>query len=164
MNKLTMAVLFSVVAITLVAFVATPAQSQVANQSRMHNRGDLSFMSIPANDFVHLYDSTPYPIAGSGHIALKVNCDSQGNGVVDVLLGVAPDFEVFKLTHADNMVMELSTHGKMCLYHIDLPPTPDMVITDIAIKNPSNDRIRLGATASYTLFIDGLGEPVEEME
>ena len=163
MNKLTLAVLFSVVALTVVVYSATPVESQVADHSRMHNRGDLAFKSIPANDFMHLYDSTPYPIAGMGHIALKVNCDQAGNGAVSVLLGIAPEFQEFKLND-NNRVDPLSTLGTMCLYHIDLPPTPEMQITDIAIKNPSNERVRLGPTASYTLFIDGLGEPVEEMD
>ena len=124
--------------------------------------GDLAFKSIPANDYMHLFDSTPDSLAG-GHFAIKVNCDANGNGLVVALMGVAPEMNAIKLGE-DNMVSDLSTPGQMCLYHIDLPPDPDMLITDIALANPSDSRVRLGPTASYTIYVDAWGEQVEEMD
>lgn len=165
MNKITTVGLMSIVVLVVVAYTAIPAASQDMDTSKLHNRGNLAFKSIPANDYIHLFDTTPDSIAG-GHFALKVNCDENGNGAVDVLMGVAPEMNTIKLTMEDNMVHELSTHGQMCLYHIDLPPedSPDMQITDIALLNPSNDRLRFGPTASYTIYVDAWGEQVEEME
>src|SRR5262245_5221669 len=55
---------------------------------------------LPAKDFIHLYDSTPYMIM-AGHIAVKLPCDSKSESPVKVLIGQAPnlraaDFELVK--------------------------------------------------------------------
>jgi hypothetical protein len=164
MNKITTLGLMSIAVLAVVAYAAIPAESVETDNTKLHNRGNLAFKSIPANDYMHLFDSTPDSLAG-GHFAIKVNCDQNGNGVVDALMGVAPEMNTIKLGE-DNMVDELSTPGKMCLYHIDLPPedSPDMLITDIAISNPSDHRVRLGSTASYTIYVNAWGEQVEEEE
>ncbi|MFQ5782696.1 MAG: hypothetical protein ACE5GR_06550 [Nitrosopumilus sp.] len=163
MNKLVLLGLMSIIALAAVSYAAIPAQSVETDNTKLHNRGNLAFKTIPANDYMHLFDSTPDTLAG-GHFAIKVNCDENGNGAVDVLMGVAPEMNTIKLTMEDNMVHELSTHGQMCLYHIDLPPedSPDMKVTDIAISNPSDHRVRLGPTASYTIYVNAWGEQVEE--
>ncbi len=162
MNKISMLGLVAIATIITVSYVAIPAESIETDNTKLHNRGNLAFKTIPANDYMHFFDSTPDTLDG-GHFAIKVNCDENGNGVVDVLMGVAPEMNTIKLT-MDNMVHELSTHGQMCLYHIDLPPedSPDMKITDIAISNPSDHRVRLGPTASYTIYVNAWGEQVEE--
>jgi hypothetical protein len=163
MNKITTLGLMSIVALVVVAYVATPAASLETDNTKLHNRGDLAFKTIPANDYMHLFDTTPDTITG-GHFAIKVNCDDNGNGAVDVLMGVAPEMNTIKLTMEDNMVHELSTHGQMCLYHVDLPPedSPDMKVTDIALSNPSDNKVRFGPTASYTIYVNSWGEQVEE--
>ena len=51
------------------------------------------------------------------------------------------------------MVHELSTHGEMCIYHVDLPPEHDMMITDLAIMNTSSKAIRLGPTATVVIHV-----------
>lgn len=165
MNKIMTTALLGALTLVVIAYVAAPAESVVSDDQKLHNHGNLAFKSIPAHDYMHLFDSTPDTLAG-GHFAIKVNCDEDGNGAVDVLMGVAPEMNMIKLTMEDNMVHELSTHGKMCLYHIDLPPedSPDMLITDIALSNPSDQRVRLGPTASYTIYVNAWGEQVEEME
>ena len=162
MNKVMTLGLLSIAVLVVVAYAATPAASVETDNTKLHNRGNLAFKGIPANDYMHLFDSTPDTLAG-GHFAIKVNCDKDGNGVVDALMGVAPEMNVIKLGE-DNMVTPLSTPGKMCLYHIDLPPedNPDMLITDIALSNPSDHRVRLGPTASYTIYVDAWGEQVED--
>lgn len=161
MNKISLLGLVAVATIITVAYATVPAESVQTDNTKLHNRGNLAFKSIPANDYMHLFDSTPDTLAG-GHLAIKVNCDENGDGAVDVLMGVAPEMNAIKLTMEDNMVMELSTHGQMCLYHIDLPPEPDMLVTDVAISNPSDHRVRLGPTASYALYVNAWGEQVEE--
>ena len=47
------------------------------------------------------------------------------------------------------MVHELSTHGEMCIYHVDLPPEHDMMVTDLAIMNTST-RLRPKAVVRVT--------------
>lgn len=164
MNKSMTLGLMSIAVLVVVAYAATPAQSVMTDNTKIENRGDLAFKSIPAHDFMHFFDTTPDTIAG-GHFAIKVNCDQNGNAKVDALMGVAPEMNTIKLGD-DNRVDALSTPGQMCLYHIDLPPedNPDMKITDIAISNPSDQSIRLGPTASYTIYVNGWGEQIEEMK
>jgi len=162
MNKIAALGLMSIAVLVVVSYAAIPAESVETDNTKLHNRGNLAFKSIPANDYMHLFDSTPDTLAG-GHFSIKVNCDQNGNGAVDALMGVAPEMNAIKLGE-DNMVDELSTSGQMCLYHIDLPPedNPDMKITDIALSNPSDHRVRLGPTASYTIYVNAWGEQVEE--
>ena len=42
--------------------------------------------TIPANDFIHLYDTTPYMIK-SGHIAAKLPCDASSTSPLKILIG-----------------------------------------------------------------------------
>ena len=161
MNKIVTLGIIAVVFAGMIYF-ASPVSSTEMDTTKLHNRGNLAFKSIPANDYLHLFDATPDTIAG-GHLALKVNCDEEGNGKVDVLMGVAPEANVIKLND-ENRIDELSSMGKMCLYHVDLPPEdmPDLKVTDIALSNPTDERMRFGATASYTIYVNGWGEPIEE--
>lgn len=152
-----------VFALVGVAFLAIPAESAETSNDKLHVTQYLAFKNIPANDFLHLFDTTPDTIAG-GHLAIKTNCDENGDGLVDVLMGMAPDMETVKLDHKDNMIHELSTHGKMCLYHIDLPVEHDLLVTDIALSNPSDHSFRFGPTATVTIYVNAFGEPVEHEE
>lgn len=144
--------------ISLTALAVTTAESEEMNSERMHINEYLAFKNIPANDYLLLFDSTPDSIA-SGHLAIKANCDQNGNGLVNILLGTAPEMKEIKLDNK-NIVNELSSLGKMCLYHIDLPPGHE-IITDIAIGNPSDKNVRLGPTASITIYVKSFGEAVE---
>src|SRR3712207_2467776 len=78
----------------------------------------LSGEIIPAESFIHLYDSTPDAIA-LGHLAAKIPCDEDSNSTLTILTGVAPDFEPAEL----ELVQNLSTPGELCLYHADLEST-----------------------------------------
>jgi hypothetical protein len=71
--------------------------------------------TIPAKDFIHLYDSTPYMIM-NGHIAMKVPCDTSSKPAVNVLIGSAPDVKPVQ----PELIKELSKPGSMCLYHVDV--------------------------------------------
>ena len=122
----------------------------------------LNYKRIPAGDFIHVYDSTPFPIA-QGHVAVKVDCNEAGHGIASLAIGVAPELEVKKLT-MDNMVHELSSHGDMCLYHIDLPPEHGSMITDVALMNTSNKSIRLGPTATVVMHVQSFGDEMEHKE
>src|SRR4026209_994478 len=43
---------------------------------------------IPANDYIHLYDSTPYMIT-NGHIAAKLPCDTNNTSPLKILIAQA---------------------------------------------------------------------------
>src|SRR5919202_4455057 len=48
--------------------------------------------TIPANDYIHLYDSTPYMIT-NGHIAAKLPCDTTNTSPLKILTGQAPNLK-----------------------------------------------------------------------
>lgn len=113
--------------------------------------------TLPAGDYIHLYDSTPYHIM-NGHIAVKAACDDDHNPAVSVLIGQAPNLAPADLEY----ISELSQPGKMCIYHVDLMSTPDNVITDVAIKNGGNDDIKFGPTSSVVIGVNEVMEGAEE--
>ncbi len=90
---------------------------------------------IPAGDFIHLYDSTPYHIM-NGHIALKVPCEDDSTSPIQVLVGSAPNMTAATLEN----VPPLSTPGEQCLYHMDLMPSGNVTpLTDIALRNNAEE-------------------------
>jgi hypothetical protein len=99
--------------------------------------------TIPAGQFIHLYDSTPYMIT-NGHVAVNVPCEDNSTASIQVLMGQAPNFTAAELEN----LPELSTPGEMCLYHVDIAPHEE-VITDVAIANPGDSDLDFppGSTA-----------------
>src|SRR6478672_10531219 len=75
--------------------------------------------SIPAKDYIHLYDSTPYMIT-NGHVAAKIPCDTSNTSPLKILIGQAPNLKPAEL----EFVKPLSTPGKMCIYHVDVASQP----------------------------------------
>ena len=105
---------------------------------------------IPGTDFLHLYDSTPSHII-NGHIALKVPCGADSNSPIQVLIGSAPNMTATTLEN----IPALSTPGELCLYHVDLIPGGNVTtITDIALKNPTEDEIEFPPTSSVVIGIN----------
>src|SRR5215218_9163224 len=70
---------------------------------------------LPPNDFIHLYDTTPYMIM-DGHVAAKLACNEQSQTPFQILIGQAPNMTSAQL----ELVAELSRPGQICLYHADL--------------------------------------------
>ncbi|MDF2737720.1 MAG: uncharacterized protein K0S93_1577 [Nitrososphaeraceae archaeon] len=105
---------------------------------------------IPAGDFIHLYDSTPYHIM-DGHIALKVPCEDDSTSPIQVLVGSAPNMTAATLEN----VPPLSTPGEQCLYHMDLMPSGNIItLTDIALKNTSEENIEFPPTSTVVIGIN----------
>jgi hypothetical protein len=129
--------------------------------------------TIPASDFIHLYDTTPYSIK-NGHVAAKIPCDDDSTPLLDILVGVAPGLTPAPL----ELVANLSTPGELCLYHTDLPApeqanatsanatTTTTMITDIAISNPSDEDVTLPSTSTVVIGINEIarGEHSHEEE
>jgi len=105
--------------------------------------------TIPAHDFIHIYDTTPYMIM-NGHVAAKLHCDVDAKTPLQVLIGQAPDLKPATL----DLIKELSTPGKQCLYHTDLVSKEGSIITDVAISNPTNKNVKLGLTDSVFVGVD----------
>jgi hypothetical protein len=105
---------------------------------------------IPGGDFVHLYDSTPYHIL-NGHVALKAPCEDDNTTPVQILIGYAPNMTAATLEN----IAPLSTPGEQCLYHADLIPSGNVtIITDIALKNPTEEDIEFPPTATVVIGIN----------
>jgi hypothetical protein len=107
--------------------------------------------TIPAKDFIHLYDSTPYMIM-NGHIAMKVPCDTSSKPAVNVLIGSAPDVKPVQ----PELIKELSKPGSMCLYHVDVgsDPAKKVIQTDIAIQNPTDKTITFPPTSTFVIGVN----------
>jgi hypothetical protein len=117
--------------------------------------------TLAANDFIHIYDTTPYMIM-NGHVAAKLPCDNNSESPIKVLIGSAPN-----LTAADfELISELSTPGTACLYHVDLSShqggNASNIITDIAIQNPSGDQVSFGPTTSVVVGINEIVKGAHE--
>jgi hypothetical protein len=108
--------------------------------------------TLPAHDYIHLYDTTPYMIK-LGHIAAKLPCDATSTSPLKILIGQAPNLKPADL----EFIKPLSTPGKMCLYHVDVASQPRGqagIITDIAIQNPTSTTITFPSTSTVVIGVD----------
>jgi hypothetical protein len=127
----------------------------------------LSGQVIPAKDYIHLYDSSPYKIV-NGHLAVKIPCGENSQPQLEVLVGQAPNLQSISLV----IIEELSKPGKLCIYHADLEEsapvkhaTPDVkigTITDVALQNPGIRAIELPPTSSITIGVNEIEPGAEE--
>ena len=103
---------------------------------------------IPTKDYIHLYDSTPYSIL-NGHIAAKLPCDANSVSPLKILIGQAPNLNPATL----ELVKPLSTPGKQCIYHVDIP-SKGQIVTDIAIQNPTANEIKFPPTSTVVIGVN----------
>jgi hypothetical protein len=124
-------------------------QQQQKNVVRDSQTLLLEGKTIPSNDYIHLYDSTPYMII-NGHIAAKLPCDANTTSPLKILTGQAPNLKPAEL----EFVKPLSTPGKMCIYHVDIPSKSGEVVTDIAIQNPTANEIKFPPTSTVVIGVN----------
>lgn len=86
-------------------------------------------------EFILLYDSTPY--ASKGHIALNLPCDEDNPraALFQVLVGRAPDLTPMALGYIE----QISKTPEMCVYHTQFGFGDP--VTDVVLKNVSGDEI-----------------------
>ena len=84
----------------------------------------------------------------------KLPCTTKSQSEVDLLTGQAPNF---KSSNAE-LVSELSTPGKLCVYHVDLLSGSNNTITDVAIKNNSTKDITFPPTSSVGVGVNSIAE------
>ncbi|MFZ0316976.1 MAG: hypothetical protein WAL23_08580 [Nitrososphaeraceae archaeon] len=168
MHSLTLAaILIGAVGSTSILFAST-LQFSNAQEETVARDSQLILLegkTLPAKDFIHLYDTTPYMIK-VGHVAAKLPCDSKFETPLKVLIGQAPKLNASEL----ELVKELSTPGKMCIYHVDVKSDPvginPTTITDIALQNPTDNEVKFGPTATVVIGVDGimpLKQPAQSM-
>jgi hypothetical protein len=142
--------------------------SNIAEESSKQQQGTivrdsstilLSNETIPAGGFIQLYDSAPYAIV-NGHITAKIPCDDNSNSTLTVLTGSVPELQPAEL----KLVQNLSTPGNLCMYHIDLSSEGGFIITDIVIKNPGVEDIKLPATSTVAIGVNKILRLYEEYE
>jgi hypothetical protein len=94
-------------------------------------------VNLSKNQFILLYDSTPY--ATKGHIALNMPCDatSPGGPLFEVLVGRAPELATLPVGY----IPQISSPPDMCVYHGQFGFGDP--VTDIALKNISNKNMSL---------------------
>ena len=106
---------------------------------------------LQPGDFKLLMDITGY-ISESGHVAMKVPCGPEGEQLLAIVAGVAPDVAPIDMGY----VAPLSNPPDSCLYHGEIPEG----ITDIALINTSEERVAFfgmsSAGYSVTITIHGV--------
>jgi hypothetical protein len=102
-------------------------------------------VNLSANQFILLYDSTPY--ASKGHIALNLPCDANTPNVpiFQVLVGRAPDLTPLSLGY----ISQISVVPQMCVYHGQFGFGDP--VTDIVLKNIAGKTISLGGPNSVAI-------------
>ena len=149
-----------------------PFQAGVANDITVVRDSEtilLKGQTIPAGDYIHLYDASPYKIL-NGHLATKIPCNASFQPKVNILVGQAPKVQVIQL----HLIEEMSTAGKLCIYHADLEPTSRVAhtgpnieigtITDIAIQNPTNKTIKFPPTSTMVIGVNEIERGAGEIE
>ncbi|MFN3654432.1 MAG: hypothetical protein ACK4TO_03790 [Candidatus Nitrosotenuis sp.] len=150
-----------------IGIISTTASAQIDSQeSHMETtvvRDSVTVLlgsrTIQSDDYIHLYDSTPYMIM-NGHVAAKLPCDTNSETPLHIMIGVAPDLRAAEL----ELIDELSNPGKYCLYHVDLESThngDEQIITDVAIHNPTDRPVRTLSTSTVVIGVNEI-MPMEE--
>jgi hypothetical protein len=154
-QKLRIAILAGILltATALASGAMSYARGQTSNKSittvvRDSSSVLLDGKTIPAMDYIHLYDATPYRIM-SGHVAAKLPCNTNSVTPLKMLVGQAPNLKPASLA----LIKELSKPGSMCLYHYDIPQG-GAVTTDLALQNPTKSPIKLPDTSTVVIGVN----------
>jgi hypothetical protein len=117
-------------------------------------------VNLSSNEFIPLYDSTPF--ATKGHIELNLPCDSNNprTPLFQILVGEAPNLTAI----TPGYVQQISNPPDMCLYHAQFgfgDPVTDIVLKNISDK-PLNLRgphaIVISTHESYTPTVPSFKE------
>jgi hypothetical protein len=105
----------------------------------------LGGQNLSQNQFIILYDSTPF--ASKGHIALNLPCDSTdpGTPLFQVLVGRAPELIPTRLGYIE----QVSAPPDMCVYHAQFGFGDP--VTDVILKYIANGSISLEGPHSVAL-------------
>jgi hypothetical protein len=95
----------------------------------------LNGINLTRNQYILLYDSTPY--ATKGHIALNLPCDANTPNVpsFQLLVGRAPNLTATALGY----ISQISAPPQMCIYHAQFGFGEP--VTDVVLKNTSTNTV-----------------------
>ena len=99
---------------------------------------------LRSGDFKLLIDTTPV-VFDTGHAALKVPCDENGDTTLAILAGIAPNVAPIDL----DFVAPLSNPGTWCVYHGDI----DGDTTDIAIINTGDGPVMFSHNTGFSVTV-----------
>jgi hypothetical protein len=116
-----------------------------ADESRTSLTVPLHGVQLGTNQFILLYDSTPYAV--KGHIALNMPCDVRNPQapLFHILVGRAPDLAPAPVGY----LSQISNPPDTCVYHSQFGFGDP--VTDIVLKNVSNRTLTLGGPHSVTI-------------
>ena len=119
--------------------------SHEADTDRTSQTALLNGLNLNPNEFLLLYDSTPY--ASKGHIALNLPCDANqpNNPLFQVLVGRAPDLAPTTLGYLE----PISSPPQMCVYHAQFGF--GRPVTDVVLKNISDRSINMTSPHSVAI-------------
>ncbi len=105
----------------------------------------LNGIVLNPNDFILLYDSTPF--ASKGHFAANLPCDPKNPfmPIFNVLIGSAPNLFVMPLGYIE----KISTPPRICVYHGQFGFGDP--VTDIALKYVGDDPIKFEGPHSVVI-------------
>jgi hypothetical protein len=123
---------------------------------------------LAEGDYILLMDFTPFvtSIEGHSHIALKVPCNEDGTSKVAIVTGIAPNLNTLNIGNAtnngtlDGERLDLSSEGKSCLYHAELP----INISDIVLVNTSNQTLNLNDGGYSSVTVSAHGTAIQHVE
>jgi hypothetical protein len=107
--------------------------------------------TIAPNDFLYVYSSNPYHIM-KGSLVMKVPCDDKSTTSLEVFIGSSPNLSAT----SPQIVKELSTPGKECVFHLNIASHQDSnnpIISDVVVKNTGNSDVKLSDTSSIVLTV-----------
>jgi len=109
-------------------------------------------VNLSTNQFILLYDSTPY--ASKGHIALNLPCDANAPNIpiFQVLVGRAPDLAPLALGY----ISQISVVPQMCVYHGQFgfgDPVTDVVLKNISGKSVSLEGPHSVAISTHEFYM-----------
>jgi hypothetical protein len=133
-----------------------------ADENRASLTIPLHGVQLGTNQFILLYDSTPYAV--KGHIALDMPCDVRNPQapLFHIIVGRAPDLAPTPLGY----LAPISKPPDMCVYHSQFGFGDP--VTDIVLMNVSNRTLSLGGPHSVTITTHEsyipTGPSLEEMQ
>ena len=123
---------------------------------------------LRGRDFMLLKDVTPLEVVG-GHIAYKVPCDNDGESPLRILLGSASEDGSNLVPVDPELIEDISNFGRDCVYHADIDLEDlklfhgdEFKITDVALANTGNRRVRFGRDLGNTVTVNPLTAQSED--
>jgi hypothetical protein len=154
---LAVAILFGALVLSTTAITTTAAyaqQQQAAMGPSTVTNGVATIVgprTIAPNDFLYIYSSNPYHIM-RGSLIMKVPCDDKSATSLEVFTGSSPNLS----GASPQIVKELSTPGKECVFHLNIASHQDAnnpIISDVVVKNTGNSDVKLSDTSSIVLTV-----------